>query len=160
MIDLVSGAPADAAEPHSATPAGAVDPRSAAPAGAAGPHRAPPADVAQPVGAAAALFPGDNTQAEMLEWATQELAIRRAEAQRDWEALRTAEKQHETDFAALHMAAVGAKVSAEIRSRMEAEAAGWRRQMAEEAARQEAPQRQDGAAGPGPCQHGGGAGPG
>ena len=127
VVDLVSEAPADAAEPHSAAPAGAAEPRSVA-----------PADAARPVGAAGALYAGDNTQAEMLDWAMQELTIRRAEVQADWEALRAAEKQHETELAALHIARVGAREDAEIRRQMEAEAAGWRRQMAEEAARQEA----------------------
>ena len=127
VVDLVSQTPADAAGPHSASPADAAEP-----------HSAVPADAAQPVSAAGAAYAGDRTQAEMLEWATQELATRKAEAQADWEALSAAEVQHEADRAALHMAGLGAREDAELRRRMEAEAAGWRRQMAKEAACQAA----------------------
>ena len=74
----------------------------------------------------------------MLSWATEELEIRRAEAQSDWGAPRVAAVQAEADKAALQQAAAGALEDAEFRRRMEAKAAGWRRQMAEEAARQAA----------------------
>ena len=61
------------------------------------------------------------TTVGMLERATAELQVRRAEARADWDVIRVAAARAEEDQ--------------EVRRRMEAEAAGWRRQVAEEAAR-------------------------
>ena len=99
--------------PTLAAPADAADPANAA--GAA------PAGEADAAGAAPA---SELTTAEMLERVTEELRVRRAEAQADWEVLREA--------------AACAEEDQEVRRRLEAENAAWRRQQAQEQAAQAA----------------------
>ena len=77
------------------------------------------------------MWPGDHTQTEMLHWAVQELVARRADAQKDREALRAAEKQQAADHDKLRVASLGAQEGLALRTKME-------RQMAEWAAREEA----------------------
>ena len=101
------------------------------PADAAGPVDVPSADADELTAAIASMWPGGHTQTEMLQWAVAELITRRADAQRDWEALRAAEKQQAADHDKLCVAALGAKESLALRTQME-------RQMAEMAAREEA----------------------
>ena len=67
----------------------------------------------------------------MLQWAVRELAARRADAQRDREALRAADKQMASDHDKLCIAAMGAKEGLDFRMQQE-------RRIAELAAREAA----------------------
>ena len=58
---------------------------------------------------------GQGTQAEMLQWAVRQLAARRADAQRDREALEAAKKQMASDHGKFCIAAMGAKEGLDLR---------------------------------------------
>ena len=126
-----AGAAAETVDLLSQTPAGAVESPGPTPAGAAGPVDASIAGADELTAALASMWHGDHTQTEMLQWAVQELVTRRADTQRDWEALRAAEMQHAADLSKLQVVSLGARDGLALRTKME-------RQMAEWAAREEA----------------------
>ena len=120
-VDLLFQTPADAAGYPSPTPADAAGPSDTSTAGAD-----------ELTAALAAMWPdGQGTQAEMLQWAGQELAARQADAQRDRVAFRAAEKQTASDHDKLCVAAMGAKEGLDLRMQQE-------RRIAELAAREAA----------------------
>ena len=104
-VDLLSQTPVDAGGPASPTPADA-----------AGPSDAPAAGADDLSAALAAMWlDGQGTQTEMLQWAVRELAARRADAQRDREALEAAKKQMASDHDKLCIAAMCAKEGLDFR---------------------------------------------
>ena len=104
-VDLLSQTHADAG--------GSPSPNAAQAAGPGAPLAADADALAAPL---AAMWPdGQGTQAEMLQWAVNELATHRADAQRDREALHTARQQMAAAQDQLRVAALGAQEDGDIR---------------------------------------------
>ena len=104
-VDLLSQTHADAG--------GSPSPNTAQ---AAGPGAPPATDADALAASLAAMWPdGQGKQAEMLQWAVNELATRRADAQRDTEALHTAKQQMAAAHDQLRVAALGTQEGGDIR---------------------------------------------
>ena len=111
-----AGAAVETVDLLSQTPADAGGSPSPATAQAAGPGAPPAADADALAASLAAMWPdGQGTQAEMLQWAVNELATRRADAQRDKEAFHTAKQQMAAAEDQLRVAALGVRESGDIR---------------------------------------------
>ena len=99
-----AGAAAETVDLLSQAPAGAAEPPGPTPAGPAGPVDAPAAGADDLIAAIASVWPGDHTQTEMLQWAV---------------ALRAAEKQQAADHDKLRVASLGAQEGLALRTKME-----------------------------------------
>ena len=104
---------------------------------AAGPSAPPAADADNLAASLSAMWPDGqaSTQAEMMQWAVNELAACRADALRDKEALRAAQQQIAAAEDQLRVAALGAQESGDIRMRQQQRIAELVQQEADRRAR-------------------------